>query len=370
MEQGRLILKRHILVANKLLAVMSGLNRQTKQNGTYTYEKHNLGISDAFLSIKWTASLMKQLLTYASKCTSDGTITLISEQEMARTMGCSVRTIQNNNSLLANAGIIQWDRLWGGYIEVSLCNYLEDFLDLHTKESSQEKAEDFQEDEYYSKGGYTSITDEVMYLLLGIRSVNVLRLALRALYTYEKDVNVKKETEALLSYSEIKHILPRYIGYKRAIRQLADKLSSIFKIELFEKEDCIKTFMEEKNMKKSILEKVKDGFILSCSLIGSRDSKKQKTIEKAYAEHLFTRFQSFFHSFGRYEIDKKHIHNLALEFGTDMLEKALQRIQHDLHAFALQGYEASMTIVREIEADVASYVQKIARGYYQAKISA
>ncbi|MFC6603781.1 hypothetical protein ACFQDF_23340 [Ectobacillus funiculus] len=64
---------------------------------------------------------------------------------------------------------------------------------MHTKESSQEKAEDFQEDEYYSKGGYTSITDEVMYLLLGIRSVNVLRLALRALYTYEKDVNVKKK---------------------------------------------------------------------------------------------------------------------------------------------------------------------------------
>ncbi|GAA3328278.1 hypothetical protein GCM10020331_071610 [Ectobacillus funiculus] len=94
MEQGKLILKRHILVANKLLAVMSGLNRQTKQNGIYTYEKHNLGIGDAFLSIKWTASLMKQLLTYASKCTSDGTITLISEQEMACTMGCSVRTIQ------------------------------------------------------------------------------------------------------------------------------------------------------------------------------------------------------------------------------------------------------------------------------------
>ncbi|GAA3328280.1 hypothetical protein GCM10020331_071620 [Ectobacillus funiculus] len=121
---------------------------------------------------------------------------------------------KNNNILLANAGIIQWDRLWGGYIEVSLCNYLEDFLDLHTKESSQEKkAEDFQEDEYYSKGGYTSITDEVMYLLLGIRSVNVLRLALRALYTYEKDVNVKKRNRSLA-------LLQRDQAYSTALYRL------------------------------------------------------------------------------------------------------------------------------------------------------
>ncbi len=45
---------------------------------------------------------------------------------------------------------------------------------------------------YTSKGGYTSVSMEVIYQLLAIKNINMLRLALRALYVYESDVNVKK----------------------------------------------------------------------------------------------------------------------------------------------------------------------------------
>ncbi len=42
---------------------------------------------------------------------------------------------------------------------------------------------------------------------------------------------------------------------------MASKLSTIFRIDVLEKEDCVKTLLEEKQPRKSIIEKIKDGFI-------------------------------------------------------------------------------------------------------------
>ncbi len=388
MNQLKMPIKRHILIANKLLAVMSGLNRQTKRDDRYYYEKHALGLAENFIQIKWTSSLIKLVIAYVSKCNSQGIISLISEQELAQTIHCSVRTIQNNNKLLEASGILTWDRLWGEYIQVSLCDYLESFLDLHKKEQAtqivttaekedshklQLVRDEFFETEleaYSSKSGYTSISDEVIYLLLAVDNINVLRLALRALFTYEKDVNVKKETEALLSYSEVKHVLPRYIGYKSAIKKMAAKLNAIFKVEVFEKEACIKTFIEEKATKQSVLEKVKDGFILSFHLVGSRDSKTQKILEKFQAEHLFTQFEKRFQSFGQYSMKKETIYSLAYEFGLSILEKTLTSIMHDLQTLMHSDVPAFHDLIRYLEENLATYIRKIANGYYQAKITA
>ncbi|WVE38798.1 hypothetical protein U5A85_10445, partial [Priestia megaterium] len=120
MSIQKLALKRHTLVANKLLIVMSGLNRETKRENSYYYEKHSFGLAKNFVDIKWTGSLMKQILAYVAKCNSQGHISIISEQELANTIQCSVRTVQNNNKLLEDYDIIRWDRLWGDYIQVSL----------------------------------------------------------------------------------------------------------------------------------------------------------------------------------------------------------------------------------------------------------
>lgn len=386
MKQRKMTMKRHILVANKLLACMSGLNRKTKQDdGRYYYEKHALGLAQNFLEIKWTASLMKQVLAYVSKCNSQGYISLLSEQELATSIQCSVRTIQNNNKLLEQHGIIQWDRLWGEYIQVNLSNYLENFLDLYKKEKettadetpslstehpAHQESFEGELDSYTSKSGYTSISDEVMYLLFEIKNVNVLRMGLRALFAYEKDVNVKKDTEALLSYSEIKHVLPNYIGYKAAIKKMAAQLNQIFHVEILEKHECVREFFIEKQPKKSIVDKIKDGFIMSINLTGSRDSKQQRFMEKIMGEHLFYKFESFFKSYGRYDIKKDDIHALVHEFGLNLVEKALNAVKLDLHKSALENVESFHTILSQMESSLHTYIRKIVNGYYQAKITA
>ena len=45
MSIQKLALKRHTLIANKLLIVMSGLNRETKRDNSYYYEKHSFGLA-------------------------------------------------------------------------------------------------------------------------------------------------------------------------------------------------------------------------------------------------------------------------------------------------------------------------------------
>ena len=169
------------------------------------------------------------------------------------------------------------------------------FLDLHIKEAADAQnisytpeMLDKDHNTYTSKGGYTSVSMEVIYQLLAIKNINMLRLALRALYVYESDVNVKKDSEALLSYTEVKHILPKYIGYKAAIKEMASKLSEIFRIDVLEKDDCVKTLLEEKQPRKSIIEKIKDGFILSFNLTGAHDSKTKEIEKSVESMHLLS----------------------------------------------------------------------------------
>lgn len=364
--------KRHALIANKMLIVMSGLSRMTKTETGYQYEKHQFGISDQFLQLSWTKSLMKQCLAYASLCTSTGHIALVSEEELAQAMKCSVRTVQQNNMTLEQHGIIQWDRIWGAYIEVSLCDYLKHWLDLHPKHDAA--AESFEEElaeeylsNFTSKGGYTSLSQEMVLSLLALDHVNELRLAFRGLYNYEKQVNVKKETEAIVSYSEIKHVLPRYTSHKAAIRRMGEKLRSIFTIEWFEKEEIIHTFYEEKRPNPSLLSKLKDGFVVSFNVTGAFDSKTQKARDIMMTEHAFIMFQKFFQSYGSYSIDRSFVRKMALVYGAEVMEKALRALQNEIqtmvHGATTQGIKAFSAIKDQIN----DSIQRIANGYDMAK---
>ncbi|MGG2134618.1 hypothetical protein AB1284_25435 [Bacillus sp. S2(2024)] len=375
--------KRHILISNKLLALFSGLSRKTKHEDGYFYEKHALGLADNFTSIKWSASLIKQMLAYSASCDSKGEITIISEAELAYTIGCSVRTVQNNNKLLEAHGILTWDRLFDNYIQVSLCDYLECFLDLHKKEEAAEQqasATSNQEDDFYenpevlekytSKAGYTSISDEVIYLLFEVKQVNVLRLAARALYLFEKEVNVKKECEALISYSEIKHILPKYIAYKSAIRDMAKKLNNVFRIEVLEKADCVSTLVEEVKPKKSIIEKVQDGFVLSFDLVGAFNSKKHQELEKIYSEQALRNFSNSVKKHADLTLKPFELHSLVYQYGLSIVEKSMQVVEQEIENCFHSDVHVYTSLLQELKNDLATYIRKIAAGYYQAKFAA
>ncbi len=61
----------HPFSKNKLLIAMSGLNRKTKRDNSYYYEKHSFGLAKNFVDfIKWTGSLMKQILAYVAIVTA------------------------------------------------------------------------------------------------------------------------------------------------------------------------------------------------------------------------------------------------------------------------------------------------------------
>lgn len=371
-----LVLKRHTLIANKLLVALSGVSRLTKRDNTYYYEQHAMGIAKNFLNIKWTKSLIKQVLAYMAKCDSQGRVALMSEEELAATIDCSVRTVQNNNKTLEEHDIIQWDRLWGEYIQVSFIGYLENCLDLHKKNQEELPMDATASiesvlDKYTSKSGYTSVSDEVIYELLKVENINMLRIALRALYAYESQVNVKQDTEALLSYTEVKYVLPSYIGYKAAIKNMVNKLQSIFHVSVLEKDDCVKALFEEKQPRKSVLEKIKDGFILSFNLVGPFNSKRQKELERVQAERLFGEFKSFFKQFGQFSIKQTDIHALAHEFGADLLERTIRSSTEFLkESFLHEDPSSFRKLVHEMESNLFMYMKKIANGYYQAKINA
>ncbi|GAB6428972.1 hypothetical protein bcgnr5372_40550 [Bacillus luti] len=393
MNKPALTIKRHTLIANKLLVLFSGLSRNTKVNDKYYYEKHAFGIDSKFLPIpgefKWTASLIKQMLAYVAKSNSEGFISFLSEEDLANTIQCSVRTVRNNNKLLEDKGILRWDRIFGEYIKVELIDYLMNFLDLTPKSSTQIKKDDPFADvkeqladiretllgeeeltEYVSKGGYTSVSDEVIYELFKIKDVNVLRLAMRALYTFEKEVNVKEHAEALVSYSEIKSVLPQYIGYKAAIRQMANKLSHIFKLELFEGYQCIRTFFEEKKPNKTTEDKIKDGFVLSFNLIGTKNSKQHKWNEAVQAVFEFNKFNRKIESWGgSSDITENQVKSLVYEFGLTTFHKTLLSIENTVES-SIKTLNDSKSFLDRMKENTYGFIRNIANGYYQAKITA
>lgn len=392
MSKPTLTIKRHTLIANKLLVLFSGLSRNTKVNDTYYYEKHAFGIDSKFLPVpgefKWTSSLIKQVIAYIAKSNSEGFISFLSEEELANTIHCSVRTIRNNNKLLEEKGIIRWDRIFGEYIKVELVDYLLHFLDLRPKNTAQAKQDDSFADvkdylvdvttsldieestEYVSKSGYTSVSDEVIYELFKIKDVNVIRLAMRALYSFEKEVNVKESEEALVSYSEIKNILPPYIGYKSAIRQMAKKLSHIFKLELFEGNQCIRTFFEEKKPNKVTEDKIKDGFVLSFNLLGAKHSKQQKWNEAIQGVFEFNQFSRKIESWGgSLDITEKHIKSLIYEFGLESFRKTLLSIEKNLNE-SIKTLNDSKSFLDRMKENTYGFIRNITNGYYQAKITA
>lgn len=388
MEQQKLSLKRHVLVANKLLAVCSGLNRVTKTKTGYRYEKHELGITSAFTSIRWTSSLIKQVLAYMSFCDSNGRVICISEKTLAHTIGCSVRTIRNNNKLLASKGILTWERAVKEYTQVTLCRYMEDFLDLYpinkgnsnkalsTEELEAQPTEEIEGSSenfslesilknYRSKSGYTSISEKVMYLLFELDDINSLRVALRALYTFEKQVNLQGSTEALLSYQEIREVLPSYIGYKAAIRKIASKLKSIFEIDVLENANYIVSqFMGRKYLSPTFMSQIKDEFLVSFNLSGSHHSKLQKQIEEHEATQLVYTFENNYRKYGTFSYAIRDIYVLAHEYGVPVLKDVLQKIQENLQMGITNDnlIDLYRETKREIETHFTKYIRKIANG--------
>lgn len=329
-------------VSNKLLIALSGLNRENKLETAdgrteYHYEKHEYGIKDSYLSFTW--SQIKQMLLFVGLSDSDGNIIHVKESDLAAAMKCSERTVQRNNKIFSDRGILKWSRLYSGTISVQFTNYLDDIMDLQEitdtvrDQSSCVELPEFENRKFRSKSGYTILTKENLEFLLGLSDVNALRLSLRALRAIEKDIHVNNKEESFFSYAEIKNSIPPYLRYKKAVLSLLSKVEGLFKLEIFDTERKLdRLFHEKLSSSKALAKKVKGGFVASLRPKNEFNARHQRQQEQIVFSHKLTLFAQNMASNALYKAQESVLNvservALISSFGLKTAEKALKIIE-------------------------------------------
>lgn len=336
---------------------MSGLSRWTKREDGYTYEKHSYHVPEKYVTFQWNKSSIKQFLAYIGFSDSKGKITFLSEMDLANQIQCSVRTIQENNKRFEDAGVLKWNRIWGEYIELSIDDYMENVLDLTIDEEGKK----------HSRTGYTTVLDDVLNGLFGLNNVNAIRVALRALFSYEKEVNLQRNTEAVLSYQEIKSVLPSYLGYKLAIKRLTDTIAHIFNIECLDGTQLVKSLMQQQVPKQEIIRKAKDKFVVSLYLDSTKDSRRIKQKERVESFQHFFSFNNHIRSYvsnGGFKLPNYQVEALSDEYGSIILNKSLSVIKDKI----IEAVDSSNHHALEnLKENYIHHLKNIANGYLWAK---
>lgn len=353
-------MNRHIILSNKLLVAMSGISSWTSRNGQYVYEKNNYHISESYITQKWTKSAIRQFLAYVSLSNNKGHITFASEEELADMIHCSVRTVQENNKMFVENGILEVRRIWGEFLDVNIINYTKEVRDLEMKEDGTA----------VSTTGYTSIWHEVMTEILAIENINVLRLALRCLLLHEKEVHVQELEEAILSYDEIKGFLPKYVGYKKAIKELASNLSNIFHISCMENKEMVKDlFSRQTKGRTRLLDKLSKPFALSFEVLTSEDSRIIREKERNETMMHWFEFKKRAHDFipvHEADIQQKDLNTLSDTFGASIINESFELIVNMLRIASTSGHE-TFRLYESFKAEPLAFIQKRIQSVYMAK---
>lgn len=313
-------------IGNKVLVALSGLNKNSKlDEGGYKYDRHYYHISDRFLSLKWSKSLIKQLLLYVSCTNSDGFIYVISEKEMAKAMTVSVRTVRYNNHLLAKAGIIEWERILSHVITVSFPHYLYDILGTESLSQTSEKED--------RSTGYTRIKKDTLISLFNEQDVNVIRTTLRFFALSETQLNATDHrSELQVFFKDLTNFLPGYVGYKSKIKAIVEKVQNFFPITIIEGKDSVYNFLRERKISKPMMTKAKDALIY---ILNKDDYTPDEDLHTQDVWAFNVRYNLFLSRARREELlietanvslMKDDVESLITSFGIKPLEKALERV--------------------------------------------
>lgn len=366
----KLLFKNHVPIANKWLIVFSGLNKNANKNGKKQYEQHDFHIPKEWLSIKWTRSLISQTLCYLSLADSKGSVGVVSIEDIATTISCSVRTVKDNDSQLVKLGLIQKERLWGEFVNIRFVNYKENFLDLYQDLNGQVvngKVNDILSEEdrdipHYSRTGYTMIKKESLFELFKIKNVNELKIACRALYIYEIEVNVGGNDSAHMTYNDFKGILPKYYAFKFNIKKGFAALKKLFSYKPLEKQHVIQGLLTNQKVTPTLLQKLKNTFVISFNLLKERDSRY---IHKRETNKAFDYFYSFCQTTNINHIPSFQQSVLVREFGLPVVKAALTEM---LELFQ-QGYSSTRSaMVDGIDSEPIQTLRKFMKKHYEGKI--
>lgn len=191
-------------------------NRQLKTSKVvYMNERHKYSIKQSTVveHERLSKYQLLQLVTYHFFVDSRGFASLISTKELAEHLGCTVRTIKNNNKELQRLGLIAFSEYGADLFSVEIKEYEKNHL---TKEQGGT--------------GYVQMTKSFMEAIVSMDNVNVMRLAIRALLKYDNEVEMEKKDVCLYSYNDIKRFMPSNINHKKIIDELMQKTASIFTI--------------------------------------------------------------------------------------------------------------------------------------------
>lgn len=248
-------------IGHKILVLLSGLKR-TKETEVEiesdsgkkvkmksTYEQHDYKIPKNYQDVRWSKSLIKQTVLYTSLCDSKGEIHFVYEKDIADKIGVSVRTVKHNNKILSDAGIVTWKRLFSDAVMIAFQEYAVNILGLDETENKMKAT------------GYTRLSNEQITQLLQIEDVNVIRFALRNFSLMEKEFHLKKKEEAYVYLTDIRTYLPKYVGYKAAIKGICSKVQHLFSMELISEPKGMELFLKGKRITKELALKTKDAFV-------------------------------------------------------------------------------------------------------------
>lgn len=332
-----LLFSNHTKVANKWLVLLSGFNRNAvDKDGKKIYEYKNFNIPKPWRETKWTKIMIKQILAYFSLSNSEGEIGVIDLEELASVLNCSVRSLKNNNKLFEELGLVKIKDLYGDLIHINLIDYLHNFLDLPAEGSNR------------GSTGYTRIKKEVLFDMFEFKNVNVLRLACRALYLHEKEVNLGGSRSVLLDSRTLKGFLPKYFAYRPVIERSLKQLERLFDVQFYDVKKDKDILLDQHKITSTIIDKLTAPYILSMKLKSSKDSRLVAEKEQHnYVDLVLTR--ELYDEIGAGPVDANSFGELVYEYGRTVVEKAHQEILACYKGKFLETSEASTKCFQEIK---------------------
>jgi len=322
-------LKRYVPLSRKLLIVLSN---QTKKKINNRSAKLNYRISDNWTEdIRFSKSLIKQILFYAAICDSVGKIEGVLTEDIAKGIGFDVRTVQNNNEYLKEKGIIDTDNTkYYWRVNITLLNYTLDWKGIAVEGEKNHEKE--------SHGGYIMVTDTLFKELLAMKQINTLRVAIGFILHEHDTVTLpnsqteRVNKEAILSYEQIKSMLPSYLHYKEGIKKIVEPLKSIFNVSIlgttYIKENYDSIIASFKNKVSSI----RDLWAVGYQIDTASNGNARRAAEVHEGRKLFNKF--YYHVMSQHvqkiNISEDDLNATILEFGLDRFSKGLEIITHKL----------------------------------------
>lgn len=241
----------------------------------------------------------------------NGILTGVDIRELAKLLGCDVKTIRNNNEVLKKYGYIHFSKTDTYTINLYLPEY-----------------ENYFKPAAVGGRGFLVVADSVFKELLKIHSLNELRITLRELMEFDL-LNKQNVTSVEKSYKELRRLLPQYCK-RNVIKKITEKLSmftTVIKDNLVE--FTIKPLFDSKAVRENNFKQCEDELLkfikdvnLDIELYNTSNTSNFSLADSKYAAFIDTDRTKLRYLFFRTK-DIADLVNLCVKYSVSIVVKAL-----------------------------------------------